>query len=54
MTEIVLKTRDLSIGYGKKVLNNAINATLEKGDFTALIGPNGAGKSTLFKTFQAQ
>lgn len=51
MTEIVLKTRDLSIGYGKKVLNNAINATLEKGDFTALIGPNGAGKSTLFKTF---
>ena len=30
MTEIVLKTRDLSIGYGKKVLNNAINATLEK------------------------
>lgn len=49
MTEI-LKTRDLSIGYDKKILATDVNVTLDKGDFIAIIGPNGAGKSTLFKT----
>lgn len=45
--------RNLTIGYGKKVIATNINATLEGGKLTCLLGPNGAGKSTLLRTLCA-
>ena len=46
----ILRTTNLSIGYGKKVIAKDINIELETGKITTIIGPNGSGKSTLLKT----
>jgi iron complex transport system ATP-binding protein len=46
----VLSTRNLAIGYGKRVLASDIDASLRAGELTCLIGPNGTGKSTLLRT----
>lgn len=52
--EIVLHTKDLSIGYKTKkhikTVASNINLSIEKGKFIALLGKNGIGKSTLLKT----
>ena len=52
--KIILKTKNLSIGYSNsKQVNciaSAINLTLKKGKLMALIGANGIGKSTLLRT----
>ncbi len=40
----------LTIGYGKKVVAENINAEIRKGELTCLLGANGVGKSTLLKT----
>ena len=51
---IVLKTKDLSIGYKTKkaetVIADKINIELHKGEFIGLVGANGIGKSTLLRT----
>lgn len=51
---IILKTKDLSIGYTSKKEKNCvasnINIALKKGELIGLIGANGIGKSTLLKT----
>ena len=51
---IVLKTRDLSIGYsskkGDRIIADHVNVALQKGKLTCLIGKNGVGKSTLLRT----
>lgn len=46
----MLRSENLSVGYGKKVLIDGINLNLEKGKIITLIGPNGSGKSTVLKT----
>ncbi|WFR58660.1 ABC transporter ATP-binding protein [Anaerocolumna sp. AGMB13025] len=46
----VLEVRDLSIGYGKKVVHSHINLTAAKGDIIAVTGHNGVGKSTFLRT----
>jgi ATP-binding cassette subfamily F protein 3 len=48
--EIVLRTRELQIGYPGKSLFYAGNIELRRLQCTALIGPNGAGKTTFLKT----
>lgn len=54
MTNNILSTTDLSIGYKTKSTTIAIaenlNLNLEKGKLIALIGANGIGKSTLLRT----
>ena len=45
-----LRTQELSVGYGKKIIIPGINLSLEGGKIVTLIGPNGSGKSTLLKT----
>lgn len=45
-----LRTENLSIGYGTKVICNNIELTLPKGELCAVIGVNGIGKSTLIRT----
>ena len=45
-----MKTRNLSIGYPKRVVASGINISLEAGKLSCLIGENGVGKSTLLRT----
>jgi len=51
---IILKTKNLSIGYASKkaktVVASNINIQLKQGTLVGLIGANGIGKSTLLKT----
>ncbi len=46
----IVSIEDLSIGYGKKIIQKNINLTISKGQMVCLIGKNGCGKSTLLKT----
>lgn len=53
-THIILKTKDLSIGYKSKkatsVIADHINIELNQGELIGLVGANGIGKSTLLRT----
>ncbi|MDR1395787.1 MAG: ABC transporter ATP-binding protein [Deltaproteobacteria bacterium] len=42
--------RNVSCGYGRKVLLAGLNAVIRTGEVFCLLGPNGIGKTTLFKT----
>ncbi len=48
--ELVLRTKDLQVGYPGKLLFSAEDIVLRRQDCAALIGPNGAGKTTFLKT----
>ena len=52
--DLVIRTRDLEIGYPGKLLFSAPDIELRRTDCAALIGPNGAGKSTFLKTILGQ
>ena len=45
----VLQLRDISMGYGERILFKDLNLDIYRGEKIALIGANGIGKSTLFK-----
>jgi ATP-binding cassette subfamily F protein 3 len=45
----VLDLRGIRKAYGDRVVFDAVNVHIERGDRIALIGPNGAGKSTLMR-----
>ena len=42
----ILKTKDLTKKYDKKVVVDNLNLEIEEGEIFGLLGPNGAGKST--------
>jgi branched-chain amino acid transport system ATP-binding protein len=46
----MLTVRDLSAGYGKLIVLDQINLTIDANRLTAILGPNGSGKSTLLKS----
>ena len=48
--KVILSVRNLSAGYGSKIVLSDINFDLAEGQIISLIGPNGSGKSTLLKT----
>ena len=52
--ELVLRTKDLCIGYPGRLLFSAPDIVLRRGDCAALIGPNGAGKTTFLRTVLGQ
>lgn len=52
--ELVIRTRSLQVGYPGKILFDAPDIELRRGDCAALIGPNGAGKTTFLKTCLGQ
>ena len=49
-----LEAEDLTTGYGRQVISEALNCSFEAGTITSIIGPNGCGKSTLLKTLARQ
>ena len=46
----MIKLKSISAGYGKSLVLDGVNASLEKGKLTCIIGENGCGKSTLLKS----
>lgn len=46
----LLSIRNLSLGYGEKIIFSGINACEDDGCLIALLGSNGRGKSTLLRT----
>ena len=46
----MIEARNLSIGYGSKVVYSNLDFTVEKGSCVLLEGRNGSGKSTLLRT----
>ncbi|HEY3310056.1 MAG TPA: ABC-F family ATP-binding cassette domain-containing protein [Anaerolineales bacterium] len=52
--DLVIRTRDLEVGWPDKSLFFSPDIELRRTDCAALIGPNGAGKSTFLKTILGQ
>jgi ATP-binding cassette ChvD family protein len=50
----VVVARDLSKGFGDRLLMDRINFSLPRGGIVGIIGPNGAGKTTLFRMIAGQ
>ena len=50
MTDLILHTKDLAVGYDGRVVVKDLTFPLRPGEILTLIGPNGAGKSTILKT----
>ena len=48
--QIVLRTRDLEVGYPGSPLFAADNITLDRRECAAILGPNGSGKTTFLRT----
>lgn len=46
----ILKTKNLSTGYGKKQVLFDVSLDIKKGQTVLLVGSNGSGKSTLLKS----
>jgi len=49
-TNSIIKFSNVSIGYGRKVIHENLNLSIDKKDFIGLVGPNGSGKTTFLKT----
>ncbi|GHV67275.1 zinc ABC transporter ATP-binding protein [Bacteroidia bacterium] len=45
----LIELHNISAGYDGKTVLQAVNLTIEEGDFLGIIGPNGGGKTTLLK-----
>ncbi|AQQ52987.1 metal ABC transporter ATP-binding protein [Planococcus lenghuensis] len=49
MSAPLIEIKNVSFRYEQTIALEAINMTVEEGDFLAILGPNGSGKSTLLK-----
>jgi len=48
--EIVVEVRNLTAGYGEKVILTGVSFDVHRGEILALIGGSGCGKSTVIRT----
>ena len=48
--ETILKTKNLTNRFRKKIAVDSVNMEIKKGDIYGFIGKNGAGKTTLIRT----
>lgn len=47
--DVVIEAKNVSKGFGNKLLYENLSFALPKGGIVGIIGPNGAGKTTLFR-----
>ncbi len=47
--EVILRTRNLSKRYGKRLAVDDLNLEVQRGDIFGFLGPNGAGKTTTIR-----
>ncbi len=52
--ELVIETRELTMGFGDRLLFEALDFQIPPGAIVGVIGPNGAGKTTLFRLIAEQ
>jgi len=52
--DVVVEAKDVSKGFGDKILMENMNFRLPPGGIVGIIGPNGAGKTTLFRMITGQ
>jgi ATP-binding cassette ChvD family protein len=52
--DLVVEAKDLTKGYGDRLLIDGLDFTLPRGGIVGVIGPNGAGKTTLFRMIVGQ
>ena len=45
-----ISTNNLTIGYGRHIVQRDLNFELHAGEMVCMLGPNGCGKSTLLRT----
>ena len=45
-----LECKNLTLGYGTKIIIENLNFEVNKGDYLCIVGENGSGKTTLIKT----
>jgi ABC-type Mn2+/Zn2+ transport system ATPase subunit len=50
MTASVIEFRNVTLGYGRRVVVRDISFTIDSGDYLGLVGPNGAGKTTIIRS----
>ena len=50
----VLEARDLTLGYGDRILMDRMSFSLPRNGIVGVIGPNGVGKTTLFRTIMGE
>jgi zinc transport system ATP-binding protein len=46
---VLLEIKELTAGYGNKIVLKGVNFSVHENDFIGVIGPNGGGKTTLLK-----
>lgn len=49
MSEVVLKTKNLTKQYGNQIAANNLNIEVKRWEIYGLVGRNGAGKTTLLR-----
>ncbi len=52
--ELVLETRDLSVGYAERTIVSEVDLRIVRGDRIGIVGPNGSGKSTLLRVLSGR
>ena len=46
----MLNIKNLSCGYGNKLILKEVSFVAKQGEIVCILGPNGSGKTTLIKT----
>jgi phospholipid/cholesterol/gamma-HCH transport system ATP-binding protein len=53
-SELIVKIRDLSFGFGARVIFDGVDMEIRRGSVTTIMGPSGTGKTTLLRLIGGQ